>query len=108
MKIKKFKDFSFLNYTLLFLSSILFGSVLETEPNKNSLIVNNNNIGLVHEKRLIKVMRNDTNIIYKDVASTIQTDSVNAKLPNDITLYSQQYRFDKLTKNKLLQAHHII
>jgi len=57
MKIKKFKDFSFLNYTLLFLSSILFGSVLETEPNKNSLIVNNNNIGLVHEKRLIKVMR---------------------------------------------------
>ncbi|WP_297443054.1 hypothetical protein [Sulfurimonas sp.] len=70
-----------------------------------SLIVYNSNIGLVHEERNISLKKSDTQIIYKDVASTIDTDSVNVKLPSWVTLYSQQYRYDKLTKNKLLDAY---
>jgi hypothetical protein len=77
------------------LSQSLFGS----------LIVYNSNLGLVHEKRDISLKKGDTQIVYEDVASSIDTDSVNVKLPSSVTLYSQQYRYDKLTQNKLLEAY---
>ena len=85
-------------------TSILFGSQNTNESNNNSLIVYDT-IGLVHEKSSIQIKKTDKNIIYSNVASSIINDSVNIKLDNSIKIYSQQYRFDKLTKNKLFQAH---
>ena len=87
------------------LSSVLFGTTLSPELTNNSLIIYNSNIGLVHESRKLQLNKNDTQIIYEDVASSINTDSVNVSLPDDVTLYSQQYRYDKLTQSKLLNAH---
>ncbi|MBL0708013.1 MAG: hypothetical protein JJW00_03105 [Sulfurimonas sp.] len=86
----------FLLSSLALLTSSLFSS---------SLIVYNNGIGLVHEQRDISIKKGDKQIIYKDVARTINTDSVNIVLPTSVKLYSQQYRFDKLTMSKLLDAH---
>ncbi|WP_457744910.1 DUF4139 domain-containing protein [Sulfurimonas sp.] len=69
----------------------------------SSLVVYNSNIGLVHEERPLQLQKNDNSIIYKDVASSIITESINLKLPKGVQLYSQQYRYDKLNLNKLLE-----
>ncbi|WP_324171352.1 hypothetical protein [Sulfurimonas sp.] len=82
--------------SLMLLTSSLFSS---------SLIVYNGGIGLVHEQRELNLKKGEKQIIYNDVAKTINTDSVNITLPTSVKLYSQQYRFDKLTLYKLLDAH---
>lgn len=74
-------------------------------PSTSQLIVYNGNVGLVHEKRALSLSKGPQEIIYDDVASTLNTDSVSIKLPKDVILYSQQYRFDKLNAQKLAQAH---
>ena len=88
-----------------FISTLLLVSSASSAILENSLIVYNGNVGLVHESKNISVKKSDTTITYEDVASTIVTDSVNIKLPASVKLYSQQYRFDKLTLAKLLNAH---
>ena len=88
-----------------FISTLLLISSANATVLDNSLIVYNGNVGLVHEAKNIKINRSDSTITYEDVANTIETDSVNVKLPSSVKLYSQQYRFDKLTLSKLLDAH---
>ena len=90
-------------FCLLYLQ--LHSATLHPDSNNNSLIVYNSNVGLVHESRDLKLKKEDVQIIYEDVASSINTDSVNVSLPKGISLFSQQYRYDKLTQNKLLDAH---
>lgn len=80
-------------------------SSLSQRPSSNSLIVYNSNIGLVHEERELSLKESDKEIVYSGVASTIDTDSINVELPKGVALYSQQYRYDKLTQQKLLEAH---
>ena len=90
---------------LLLTTNLLLGSVLGNKTKESSLIVYNDNIALVHEERALSVNRGDREIIYKGVANTIDTDSVNIDLPDSVTLYSQQYRFDKLSQRKLLDTY---
>jgi len=87
----------------LSLASITLASTLT--PIENSLVVYNGGVGLVHEKSTLKLKKKDNEIIYRGVANTINTDSVNLNLPKDVKLFSQQYRYDKLTLHKLLDAH---
>ena len=87
------------------ISTLLLCSSAYAATLNNSLIVYNGNVGVVHESKKIEIKKSDTSITYEDVASSIETDSVNVKLPDSVTLYSQQYRYDKLTLNKLLDAH---
>jgi len=89
----------------LLLLTTLNAATLSDKVQNSSLIVYNGNIGLVHEERALSVRKGDTSITYKGVASTINTDSVNIQLSDSIKLNSQQYRFDKLTLAKVLQAH---
>jgi len=89
----------------LLISSTLFGTTLNQKSTNNSLIIYNSNLGLVHESRELKLKKDENKIIYEGVASTINTDSVNINLPSSVELLSQQYRFDKLTHKKLLDAH---
>ena len=84
-------------------SSLLFGSTISNEPLSTSLVVYNSNLALVHEKRELYLDKDRSTIIYNGVASNIITDSVNISLPNNVTLFSQQYRYDKLELSKLLQ-----
>ena len=88
-----------------FVSTLLLFSSAHSVIIDSSLIVYNGNVGLVHETKNISIKKSDATITYEDVASTIETDSVNVKLPDSVKLYSQQYRFDKLTLTKLLDAH---
>lgn len=89
----------------LILSGSVFGATLAKELENSSLVVYNSSIGLVHEERLLDVKKDDTSIVYEGVADTIDTDSVNLRLNPSIKLNSQQFRFDKLTQTKLLDAH---
>ena len=89
----------------ILVSSSLFALTLNPSLQNNSLIVYNSNVGLVHESRDLRLKKNETQIVYKDVASSINTDSVNVSLPSGVELFSQKYRYDKLTQNKLLNAH---
>ena len=99
------KKTTFTLLSSLALTSSLFASSLSHEVKNNSLLVYNSNIGLVHEERELNIKTDEKSIIYEGVASTVQTDSVNVTLPNSISLLSQQYRFDKLTQAKLLNAY---
>ncbi|MEA2112065.1 MAG: hypothetical protein U9P71_08465 [Campylobacterota bacterium] len=97
-------------FSLSIISSLLvvnstFGAALSSDLKTNSLIVYNGSIALVHEERNLHVNRHDSHIVYEGVANTIETDSVNIELPSTIKLNSQQFRFDKLTRSKLLEAH---
>ena len=98
------KNITLSTIALLLAVSSTYASTLNEKPTTNSLVVYNSNIGLVHEERQLSLDTKDTFIVYKDVASSIDTDSVNVKLPSGVTLYSQQYRYDKLTRAKLLEA----
>ncbi len=89
----------------LFSVGVLSATTLNIEPIDNSLVIYNSNVGLVHEKRELKIKKDDSEIVYEGVASSINSDSVNVGLPDSIKLFSQQYRFDKLTHKKLLDAH---
>ncbi len=86
-------------------ASALFSSTLSSEPEAPALVIYNSNLGLVHEQRALAVDKSDRDIVYPGVATTVQTDSVNVVLPEGITLYSQQYRFDRITLQKILRAH---
>jgi len=90
--------------SLLVLGTSLYATTLSKKVQNNSLIVYNANMGLVHEERTLKMHSGDEKIIYKDVASSIVTDSVNVTLPKEVALYSQQYRYDKITQSKLLTS----
>ena len=99
------KHLSLAIFSTAFVVSSAFSSTLGTQIKENTLVVYNSNLGLVHEKRSLALEKNDTTIVYDNVASSINTDSVSVKLPKFVKLYSQQYRFDKLTLTKLLNAH---
>ncbi|WP_345976468.1 hypothetical protein [Sulfurimonas sp. HSL3-7] len=94
-----------LSILTLLTSPLLNASSIASHPDSSSLIVYNGNIGLVHEKRGLSLDSGKQSLIYPDVASSIQTDSVNVIFPDGVSLYSQQYRFDKITAQKLAEAH---
>lgn len=98
------KALSLVVLAVVTLSSSTSASTLGKNIKENSLIVYNGGIGLVHEKRTLNVKSGDTSIIYEGVANTIDTNSVNIKLSDSIELLSQQYRYDKITQTKLLNA----
>ena len=91
-------------FTSLLLSGYVMGATL-SPTQESSLIIYNSNVGLVHEKRDLTLTKNDTFISYEDVASSINTDSVSVSIDPSVTLFSQQYRYDKLTQAKLLKAY---
>ena len=94
-----------LSLSTFLLTTSLLSATLGKKVQNSSLIVYNSNIALVHEERSLELTENDTQIIYSGVAKSVQTDSINVSLPEGVSLNSQQYRFDKLTLGKLLDAH---
>lgn len=96
--------------TLASFSALLLGSTLQATSlsqtlQENSLVVYNANMGLVHEKRSLSLDKGKQAVLYPNVASTVVTDSVNVSLPEGVNLFSQKYKYDKITLKKLLQAH---
>ena len=98
-------NYSSLILTSLFTSTLLSAGTISSKPMHPSLVVYNGNLGLVHENREMQLDRGAQALVYKDVASSVITDSVNVTFPKGVTLYSQQYRFDKINAQKLAHAH---
>ena len=99
------KKLSTLLLTSLAFSSSLLSATLDEEITNSSLVVYNSNLGLVHEQRALSLNTADTSIIYEGVAQSIKSDSISAEISPNVILYSQQYRYDALSQQKLLQAH---
>lgn len=97
--------FLFSTGSIFLLCTNLFSSVISQDPSNSSLIIYNSNLALVHEERDISLTKEDTNIIYQDVAQSINIDSISAEFNPPISIQTQQYRYDKLTQAKLLKAH---
>ena len=89
----------------LFSSSLLMAGTISEQPSYASLVVYNSNLGLIHEKREMQLDKGKQSLVYNEVASSVITESVNINLPKGVTLYSQQYRFDRINAQKLAQAH---
>ena len=89
--------------TLLAVPLTLWSDVGDLQ--KSSLTIYNANLALVHEKRSLSLNEGVQTLIYPDVAKSINIESINVTLPKETTLYSQQFRYDKLTLDKLLEAH---
>ncbi len=96
---------SVLSIFALLASSLLSASSIALQPNSSSLVVYNGDLGLVHETRELLLDKGKQSLVFSDVASSVQTDSVNVIFPKGVTLYSQQYRFDQIDARKLAQAH---
>lgn len=90
---------------LLSSTSLLLASTLADEPKETTLVIYNSSLGLVHETKAVELDKGTQAVTYPDVATTIQTDSVNVRFPDTVALRSQQYRYDKITLDKILQAH---
>jgi len=91
--------------SVVLLGTSLFGATLSQKTDNASLVVYNSNVGLVHEEKELSLKKEDKDIHYEGVASSINTDSININLPSTIKLLSQHYKYDKLTQAKLLEAH---
>lgn len=91
----------------LFLISLgLFADTAMVEKiQESALVIYNANKAFVHEKRTLHVVPQTTQIAYSGVASTIEPDSVDVSFPKGVTLYSQQYRYDKLNLYNLLETY---
>jgi hypothetical protein len=89
---------------LLVLSAFALASKIDTKPIESSLVIYNSNLALVNETNLLELSKDDTNIIYENVADSIINESVNISLPTNVELFSQQFRYDKISLNKMLQA----
>ncbi len=96
---------SSLFFPLIVTSTLLSAGTVSVKPVDPSLVVYNGNLGLVHENRTMKLDVGKQALVYHDVASSVVTDSVNVTFPKGVTLYSQQYRFDQITAQKLAHAH---
>ncbi len=90
---------------LVITSTLLSAGTVSVKPIDPSLVVYNGNLGLVHENRKMELDSGKQALVYNDVASSVVTDSVNVTFPQGVTLYSQQYRFDQITAQKLANAH---
>lgn len=86
-------------------SSLLCAAALSQTPTDTSLVIYNSGIGLTHEKRTLTVKSGSQSIVYPGVATTVQTDSVSVQLPKGIRLYTQQYRYDKISLGKILESY---
>lgn len=95
--------------TYLSTGMLLFGTLqaatLSPTLKANTLVVYNSNMGLVHESRSVTLEKGMQTLYYPDVASTVETDSVNVIFPSGVKLFSQKYKYDKITLQKLLSAH---
>lgn len=86
------------------IKKLIFISVLPFSLfSANTLTIYNDNFGLFSEKRSIPVIKGIQTIKFDNVASTIDTDSVNLKTSFPINLYTQKYKYDLLNLNSLLK-----
>ena len=75
---------------------------------KVSITVYNQNFGLVREVRKVAVGQGKVALEFRDVAATLQPETVHIKSltdPKSLTVLEQNYRYDVLTPAKLLQKH---
>jgi len=94
---------------LLFVSSILLlsyeltANTLEKKNLESSLVIYDSNIALVHERKKLELQEGTTDLLYEGVPQSVITNSFDIALPEGVTLYSQSYKDNPLTKTTLFE-----
>jgi hypothetical protein len=73
-----------------------------------SITVYNSNFGLVRERRAVELANGRVELSFADVSSHIQPETVHIRSlddPNALTVLEQNYRYDLLTPQKLLEKY---
>lgn len=89
---------------VIFAVPLIFGAELSPKAVESTLVVYSSGIGLVHEKRQLSVAKGKQRLVCPGVAKTVQPETVNVKFPEGLDVFSQQYRYDKITVGRILKA----
>jgi len=92
----------------VFLASTLFSQETTTiQKSENlSLTIYNNNLAMINEERAVNIKNaGSQKLIYEGIPSSVIFESIIPYFSKPTTLYSQNYHYDILSLNKLLEKH---
>jgi len=92
---------------LLLTSNLISQETSKISHSENlSISIYNNNLAMINEQRFIN-LKNDgkQTLIYEGIPSSVIFESIIPNFSKKTILYSQNYRYDILSLNKLLQKH---
>jgi len=98
---------SFALICLLLTNNLLSQNNTKIKDSQNlSLTIYNNNLAMVNEQRLVNIKeQGKQTLIYEGIPSSVIFESIIPSFEKKTLLYSQNYRYDILSLNKLLQKH---
>jgi hypothetical protein len=102
--------------SIMLISSIFFTTLtakdsvenlaVASAPTDISLTIYNNNLAMISEKRTAKIEQSGrVKLMYPGIPSSIDTSSVIASFTQDTKLFSQNYSFDVISYNSLMNYH---
>ncbi|QOP45082.1 DUF4139 domain-containing protein [Sulfurimonas paralvinellae] len=80
---------------------LLSGFVLTQTIFATTLTIYNSNIALVQESQEIEIQKDEKEFVYDNLPNTLLDNSVDIKLPKEVTLYSQSYRPKRISQQDL-------
>ncbi|CAA6811232.1 MAG: Unknown protein [uncultured Campylobacterales bacterium] len=89
---------------LLLISTFVFANISNDSQKDLQITIYNSDLSLIKESRDFTINKSGKQeLVYENVAPKMITDSVIADLGSDISLYSQNYRYDTISLNKILE-----
>jgi len=96
-----------INFFILFFTSFLYSSNIIKLPEKSlskELSVYNNNLAFVKEKKSLKINKKGIlKLVFPNIAQKIITDSVLVDFKKNIKILTEDYEYDLVSLNKLLE-----
>jgi len=93
--------------SVLLASALFSQETTKIQKSENlSLTIYNNNLAMINEERSLNIKKDGTQkLIYEGVPSSVIFESIIPYFSKPTTLYSQNYHYDILSLNKLLEKH---
>ncbi|MEA3497480.1 MAG: hypothetical protein U9R16_00340 [Campylobacterota bacterium] len=94
-------------FSLLAVSTLFSQQLIKIKSSDNlSLTIYNNNLAMINEKRTFDIKKDGLQkLVYEGIASSVISESIIPYFSEQTTLYSQNYHYDILSLNKLLEKH---
>lgn len=87
----------------IFATAITLSSLLLANENNNNITVYNNDLRFFDETKNIEIIdKNNSSFIYSNVSPNLISDSVSISLPNNVKLLEQNYKYDLVNYNNIL------
>lgn len=93
-----------LSSTLL-LSTLLSAASLSEKKEGLSLVLYESNMALVHELKDLTLYKDERSILYENPPKSVVSQTIRLLLPHKIEIQSHQFRYDRVSQERLLEAH---